>query len=201
MIKLLLSVFLLLTSITSDAYSFNFDVWESGKDIKEVIEIARENNIPILKTGIVSVDKNFNPKIVSKYLESTKSFTYNTKLLNSHAKVFLYFTPESRLLYKVNIRWNHLKDEENFLQDLLKVINDKYGDNYVHYREIIFEYYKWKTETIESEDLITIQLSAGGKNLNLEYLDSRLNKQNEKEVLSTKDQKMENAYRNDRDKF
>lgn len=59
--------------------------------------IARDKDIPILKDGIISVNKHFDPNVM-KYVDTEHEFYYQADLLGEHAKVYLIFTPESKFL-------------------------------------------------------------------------------------------------------
>jgi hypothetical protein len=77
-------LFLLLTSATSNA--FQFDSWRSGMSVREAMAVARDKDIPIVKDGIISVNKHFDQKVL-KYVDTANEFYYNAELLGEHAKI------------------------------------------------------------------------------------------------------------------
>ena len=54
--KQLLLILIFLSTLAS---AFSFDVWESKLTLTEAIQIAKENNIPLRKDGVVATGKNF----------------------------------------------------------------------------------------------------------------------------------------------
>jgi hypothetical protein len=67
--------------------------------------IAQEKDIFILRGGLISGGKHFNPDVSTKYLDTAHEFYYNSDLLGKRAKINLIFTPESKFLSTVRIQW------------------------------------------------------------------------------------------------
>jgi len=72
---------ILLQLIPTAAYAFQFDVWTSGMSGREVMAIARDTDIPIIREGLVSVNKHSYPNASTHYIDSAHEFYYKTNLL------------------------------------------------------------------------------------------------------------------------
>ena len=47
--------FSLLALLPSDSSAIKFDIWETGMNIDEVVGLAREHDIPIMRDGIIAI--------------------------------------------------------------------------------------------------------------------------------------------------
>jgi len=120
-------IFVLLASV-SPVWAIDFDIWKTGLSRQEIINIAKENNIPLSKNGLNHTSKNFNPKLIGG---EVNSFYYKTQLLGHPARVRLYLSPRKgkygQFLYEVEVLFTSLiknKDLKPYLEELLK---KKYG--------------------------------------------------------------------------
>jgi hypothetical protein len=59
-------VLLLMTfiSMPSVSWAVKFDIWETGISINEIVSLARNHDIPIMRSGIVTIREHFDPKLV-----------------------------------------------------------------------------------------------------------------------------------------
>ena len=110
---------------------FDFDIWQSGMDIEQILLIAETHHIPLLRSGLISGNKKFNPKASRKYAKTATHYYYKTQLLGRHANVDLRLTPTSKRLHTLSIKWHGMvtKDRSEFEDEIKQVINDKYGDH------------------------------------------------------------------------
>ncbi|NOZ91212.1 MAG: hypothetical protein GXO60_08025 [Epsilonproteobacteria bacterium] len=118
-----LVIFILFTKII---FAFHFDNWESSMTLNQIIQIAKKNNIPLQKNGIITSCKVFKKSLL--YLDkypNNRIFKYNTELLNQKATIYLYFTKISKKLYKIKINWT--KHNKQFEENLYKILDKKYG--------------------------------------------------------------------------
>ncbi|MCF6245327.1 MAG: hypothetical protein L3J43_09855 [Sulfurovum sp.] len=130
-------VFLMLIS---SANAFKFDIWESGKDLKECINIARENNIPLIR-GNVSMSNSFDWKYLKNY-QKYREFKYYTSLFGKKAWVYLYFTQNKSELYKIHIRWvEYGQDKNDFERTLFNLLDKKYGEKEILKASNVGEYF------------------------------------------------------------
>ena len=123
-------LFILLLFLSNIASAFSFDVWKSKITLKKAIKIAKEKNIPLRKDGVAATGKNFNNSYLylDKYPKN-RIFNYKTTLLNEYAIVSLYFTKESKHLYRIKVRW--MKKNKEFIDTLYKLLDKKYGQKKV----------------------------------------------------------------------
>jgi hypothetical protein len=110
-------------------HGFRFDVWQSAMDIEEILLTARSHDIPLVKEGLVSIIKNFNPDLSSKYAATATQYYYKTQLLGHPAAVNLFLTPTSKKLHSLSVRWEVFGDSrrKDLEQDLKDMITSKYG--------------------------------------------------------------------------
>jgi len=161
---LLRSIFISLIFFSS-ASAFTFDKWESGKQLKESITVARENNIPII-TGNrnVSVGSSFDWKYLKNY-QKYRKFKYYTSLFGNNAWIYLYFTQNKSELYKMEIKWTaYGQDKNDFERTLSSILNKKYGKKEVVIPSNIGDYIfkkmrKWNPD--ERTEIILERSSAG----------------------------------------
>lgn len=118
--------------------SLQFDVWPFGCTVHEAINIAENNDIPLHKFGIISMNKRFHP-MVKKHSDATH-FYYNTNLLGHFATVALFFTPVSKQLHTVQIKWpNQPIKDSRLISEIVSTVSNKYGE----YQNTSFGARKW----------------------------------------------------------
>jgi len=161
---LLRSIVVVLLLISS-ANAFKFDKWESGKELKECINIARENNIPLI-TGNrnVSSSSNFTWQYLKDY-QKYRKFKYYTSLFGNNAWIYLYFTQNKSELYKIEIRWNSYgQDKNTFERTLSNILDKKYGKKEVVMPSNIGEYIfkKMRKWTPDKRTEILLERSSAG---------------------------------------
>jgi len=175
--------FLLFILLSSFSFSFNFDIWDSGDSLENVILKAKKHNIALLNSSYpFAVKKGFNWKYLKNYKHYNK-FKYFTSLMGHDARVLLYFT-ENKELYKIQIYWSFLYTSSKEFEDILiKTLNKKYGvyltskptslQKYI--KNAIVHYKIWKIDSnnfiVEKRVINTISLNYINKTL----LDNNLN--------------------------
>ena len=116
----------LLVPITS--YAIQFDAWETGMTLSEVVETARANDIPIRKDGIVGSTNGFNQYLINEQFWKAPTVSYVTKLLGVHCTVMLHIAPEwPRRLYEIDIRMVGAMRDKAFNSELINMLSEKYG--------------------------------------------------------------------------
>jgi hypothetical protein len=108
---------------------FGFDFWKLGMDINEVMDIAERNQVPLHREGLISVNKQFNPKMCRPYTDTHSRFDYRQQLLGYPTKVTLVFTPRSRRLafIKVHLSPNFSASNPVPNDTVMAVMSKKYG--------------------------------------------------------------------------
>jgi len=195
--KQLFFTLLLLGNISS---AFTFDVWDSKITLKEAIQIAKENNIPLHKDGGLSIKKGFYaPNLYLKKYPNNRVFRYHTKLLNEEASVFLYFTKNSKKLYNIKIRWG--KSNKEFLSTIYELMDKKYGKRKISIPKNIGDYIfntsrQWRPD---KETIIQTKKSMGL--ITLFYYDIEETHNEERERKEIKLEKKKKALIKDANKF
>jgi hypothetical protein len=131
---------------------FQFDVWPFGISVQESIVIAEQNNIPFQRYGIISMNKQFHHQ-VKKYSNSTH-FQYKDVLFGHPAVVELLYTPTSKILYKVKVKWyNHNSSKKKLEKEIISIISGKYGKHEKPYRQL-FKHFTTKWSLKSSNKII-----------------------------------------------
>jgi hypothetical protein len=181
------------TTVPPDGFSF--DIWRSGLTVAEVINLAEESDIPLHKSGFISVNKHFNPKVCRPYANTATEFDYNALLLGRQARIEMKFTPTSKKLYSIRLVWSgpDISKKSEFRDQIEAMLIKKYGRPVKIKDHIIFKTYDFK---INKFSIVTMR--PGGNYVMLEYLDKRL-------VRLAEDEKRANVRKgftgNDKGKF
>jgi hypothetical protein len=174
---------------------FQFDIWPFGGTLEKVIHIAQDNDIPLNKSGLISMDKHFHPK-VWKSMDSDH-FYYNTNLLGHFAKVELYFTPVSKNLHTVTINWsNQNKNDSKLAAEIISMVSQKYGEPGRKHKELFSSVLEW---IFENENQIKMQIRSN--NILLNYLHKELRQRDEEEREAIKVQTINEGSKKDKGKF
>ncbi len=106
-----------------------FDIWPLGIHIRQAMDIAELNNIPLHRAGLISINKGFNPAMCRKYMFTDSKFTYKTHLMGYPADITLLFSPVSRHLAHIEIGiYPRLQEEkEAAYHECMEVLSEKYG--------------------------------------------------------------------------
>jgi len=157
--------------VTTPSDGFSFDIWNSGLTVAEVMDLAQDHDIPLHKSGIISVNKHFNPKMCLPYANTATEFDYNTQLLGRRAKIVLKFTPTSKKLYSIKVTWSGpgISKKSEFRDRVEAMLIKKYGKPVKTKNHIIY-----KTYDFQINHFSTVTMRPGGNYVLLEYLDKRL---------------------------
>ena len=158
---------------TAPSDGFLFDIWRSGLTVTEVIDLARVNDVPLHKSGIISVNKHFNSKMCLPYANTATEFDYKTQMLGRHAKILLKFTPDGKKLYSITVTWSgpDISKKSEFRDQVEAMLTEKYGRPVKTKNHIFF-----KTYDFQINEISTVTMRPGGNYVLLEYLDNRLSK-------------------------
>ena len=178
-------------------YSFQFDNRTSGTSSREVLTIARSQDSPVVKEGLVSTNKHFDPNTSTKYIDSAHDYCYKTTLLGRNAKVNLIFTPGSKFLSTVQIKWLGVPAQDGFKQDAFDTLTSKYD----HYRkreiQLLFETLTWAIDQTNR-----VSMRTGANQISVEYLDLTVNAAGrQKEVAIKQSEEQRNSKTKDASKF
>lgn len=122
-----LIIFLVLF-IPGTAFSAQFDIWETGMTLSQVVETARQHNVPIRQSGIIVQNKGFNQRFINDRFWKADSVEYITTLMGVGTKVVLKIHPDwPRRLYEVEIKFVGKSSSQEFKTELLSMLTKKYG--------------------------------------------------------------------------
>ncbi len=195
--RIVVSCFVLffLITLAGDCYAFRFDVWTSGMTVDEALSVAQQNNLPIQKSGIISGDTKFNPS-VRRHAASATKFYYRGELLGKQASVNLSFTPQSKKLCSVSIRWSGINRFPDFKAELDSILMKKYGKPAGFQKELFGDTRFWKADNT----LISLQVMFSST-AELKYADRQLIEVEGRERSSIEKRTQESHRSKDESKF
>lgn len=171
--------------IIASLQAFTFNGFISGMSQKEVIIKAEQKDIPLTYQPVVS-GTHFSWKRLTNY-EKYNRLRYPTHLFRSSCWVSLYFTPNSKKLYRVSISWpiNDFMPKHGKIgrKDLIKILTDvltkKYGmpkRNFPHnYIELVNSLaLGGSKKNWETKDGSIIVFSTNMGSVSLNYIDETL---------------------------
>lgn len=121
-------ILLLILLVPNSVLAAEFDIWKTGMTLSQVVETARQNNIPIRQSGIISINKGFNQKLINERFWKAESVEYFTILLGYGAKVVLKIHPDwPRRVYEIEVRFAGKSSNQEFKTELVKMLTGKYG--------------------------------------------------------------------------
>lgn len=159
---------------------FRFDIWQSGITIREAIKIAKTNNKPFHRSGLLSVNKVFNPKMCRPYANTATEFYYKDQIFGRLAKLNFNFTPTGKRLYSLDVAFSGpgISKNTEFRKQIEALLKEKYGAPATNSNHIVYKNYDWKIN-----DNATVTMRLGGNNVHVIYTDDRLSKMAENEKL------------------
>jgi hypothetical protein len=127
-------------------YGFRFEVWQSGITVHQAIDVAETNNLPFSRSGLISSNKVFNPKLCRPYADTDSRFEYREQLFNKLATLRFTFTPTSKKLYSLEVVFNGTGMPKNseFRQQMESMLREKYGKPFRVTDHILFKDYDWR---------------------------------------------------------
>ncbi|PHS37721.1 MAG: hypothetical protein COB07_10230 [Sulfurovum sp.] len=193
--KLLRIYIFIIVGLTSLS-AFTFDKWESGTKLTEAIQVARINNIPLTIQSSVFMSKKFDWRYLKNH-QNHRVLYYKQDLMGGYARVALYFTQESKKLYKIQISWTGLFNKQDFTESLYRVIDKKYGQRNIVMPSNVGEYvfYTKRMWRIDNNSIVQSNTSSGM--VELVYLDKKY----ELDDLQTKQKKKLDMIITDANKF
>ncbi len=177
---------------------FVFDDWRSGISIYEFMDIAERNDIPIHRDGLISINKHFNPIVSRKYAETYRKFYYKDQILGKWARVDLVFTPNTKKLCTLSIKWNGqgVSKESEFFTEVKSIMSKKYGAPSKTDKEYLIHKIFWNIN-----QNAYAMLQGGGGFSQLHYFDKHYLNLAENESAKTKATEHHNALKKDAEKF
>ena len=130
----------------------------------------------------------FSQKFDWRYLKNHQNhrvFYYKQDLMGNYARVALYFTQESKKLYKIQISWTGLFNKRDFTESLYRVMDKKYGQRNIVMPSNVGEYVFYKKRMWKIDDNSIVQSNTSSGMVELVYLDKKY----EFDDLQTKEKK------------
>ncbi len=186
----------ILLIVTSLSFAAQFDIWQTGMTLSDVVDMSRQNNIPIRQSGVINSSKGFNEALVNERFWKASKVGYVANLLGVNSTVELQIIPEwpSRV-YEIQVKFSGTgAASQQFKGELLDMLKKKYGSPqmitlYLH------KAYRWNLG--ENDEVILSMLSFP----TLYYSDVQMKKYVEK-IRGYKEQNLRNGYtRKDSGKF
>ena len=178
---------------------FGFDFWKLGMPIGEVMAVAERNDVPLHREGLISVNKQFNPKMCRPYMDTHSRFEYRQMLLGYPAKVTLVFTPKSRRLALIQVHLSPNSSAPGISPNntVMSVMSEKYGQPRKLPRNIMQKNAcQWR-----ASDKNTIQLTSWANTTDLVYENDSWKNVLEKEQSQQEAIEHEANHRKDAGKF
>ena len=121
-------IIFLIVLIPTTTFSAQFDIWETGITLSEVVETARLHDIPIRQSGVVAQKKGFNQRLINERFWKSEEVGYVTTLLGQGSKVILKISSDRlRRVYEIEIRFAGKSSSHQFKSELLNMLTEKYG--------------------------------------------------------------------------
>jgi hypothetical protein len=139
---------------------------ESGRSSLEAMAIARDKDIPLIRAGLISVNKHFDPNTSSKYIDSAHELYYRSRLLDENAQISLIFTPENKFLSAVRIQWAGVSNKDGFRHIVFDTLKSKYGNYAKKGKQIFFETLFWPVDKANQ-----ISMKTSSNQILVEYID------------------------------
>ncbi len=175
--------------------SFQFDKWPFGITVNQAIDIAQNNDVPLHRSGIISMNKHFHPMVRKQ--ANTTHFYYNTNLLGHFSKVELFFTPISKKLHSVFVQWSNQQTKDPKLtNEIISLISEKYGRPPGKHKKLFNSSLDW---IAENKNQIEMQIMS--TSIILKYLHTDFRQIDYEETESLKIQKIKAGAKKDKDKF
>lgn len=195
-IKYLLLIVIL--SFPSISNAFTFDIWKSGDDIDTIISKARQNNIPLHRSGLISKNKKFNPKMCVPYRKTATRYFYKANLLGEWATVTLFLTQKSKRLSSIDIDWSGPKKnrESGFPKTVMKALSE---NNKRSTRMRVNKYQFSANYKLDKNNEIHLSSSTNGTLLY--YTDRTMSRIDNKEKRNVKKKNTETGLMKDKNKF
>jgi hypothetical protein len=177
--------------------AFKFDKWISGMSIDEVMKAAETHDVPLLKVGVVSGGKHFNPE-VRKYAKTATAFYYKENLLGKWSTVTLSFSPVSKLLWSVSINWSGpgVSTKGEFRNDVQSLLSEKYGKPKGHGRDLFYDKISWRISEIS-----VVSMKVGAGSVNVTYVDKNMEAIKADEEQGLKAEARKKALLKDKNKY
>jgi hypothetical protein len=183
--------FSFLVLFPSDSLAIRFDIWETGMSINEVVNLARQHDIPIASDAIVHGSKKFEPGLLNKEFYKASALYYKTNISGRDSTVYLRLTGDSKFVREIEVRLFGISDRELFTKEMVGILSKKYG-RYKELRETVFRVYEWRPDKSSR-----ILMRAWSAEASITYTDLKIKEYLEKQRI----EKEKKSIKKDAEKF
>jgi hypothetical protein len=193
--------------VPNRSLAFEYDVWKSGMTLDDVLKLAEINDIPVtcrkFNKPLQRGRDHFRTEVL-KQAKKARNLCYQQNLSGSTALINLHFTPISKKLSCVWIRWTDAEMTQQ--KELILELAQKYGeplkynpqkDAILSTPDIQLEYGVSETQFFvpDKHNIIVVQYTKEAKNvLRIIYSSKSLLKQEQTE-LTAFEQYIKTRYR------
>ena len=141
---------------TDKTRGFKFDVWYSGMNLETVQSVAQKNNINLQKDDAKVASAAPNNSVHNRDSHAGIKMTYSESILGKPANIELLFTPETRTLYRLSIRWPDLQEstDSEFFKKVISSLMNGYGKPAQNRTNLFDTVYKWKINKNSTVELV-----------------------------------------------
>ena len=175
----------------SDSLAIRFDIWETGMSINEVVNLARQHDIPIASDAIVHGSKKFEPGLLNKEFYKASALYYKTNISGRDSTIYLRLTGDSKFVREIEVRLFGISDRELFTKEMVGILSKKYG-RYKELRETVFRVYEWRPDKSSR-----ILMRAWSAEASITYTDLKIKEYLEKQRI----EKEKKSIKKDAEKF
>ena len=174
---------------------FKFDIWQSGISVRQAIDIAEVNDIPLHRGGLISANKTFNSKMCKPYADESTEFYYKDQILGKWATLTFRFTQSGKRLHSLTVAFSGtgISKKSEFREQVESMLREKYGNPIRVTDHIVYKEFDWK---INNNAIVSMR--PGGNSVHIIYCDLKLADLCEKDKL---EQVRSGFTRNDKSKF
>jgi hypothetical protein len=125
--------------------AMQFDIWETGMSIQEVVGLARKHDLPIAREGLIPGSKRFDPKLINEEFYKASAVHYRTTISGRSSIVYLRMTEDSKFVREIEVKLFGIANRESFTEEILGILDRKYG-RHEEGKESLFTFYQWKPD-------------------------------------------------------
>jgi hypothetical protein len=177
--------------IPSVSFAITFDIWETGMSINEVVGLAKEHDIPIMREGIIAIRNKFDPKLIDDNFYKASTLYYRTDISGRNSIVYLRLTDDPKFISEIEVRLFGITNRDLFTKEMLGILNPKYG-SYKEIIETVFRVYEWRPEKYSQ-----VRMRVFGSEASIIYTDLRIKEHFEDQ----RREKEKKSIKKDSDKF
>jgi hypothetical protein len=158
--------------VATDA-GFRFGIWTSGMTLADVRRLADEHALALSSGRLPEPQDSAAAMIVGPTADFGTAIHYRELLLEKSADVEMRFTPDSRRLFGLTLRWMgaDLATDSDFFETVYSNLSQKYGRPNQKESKFLSIVYHWKIDK-----RCWVDLESGDHAIEIRYMDTKLEK-------------------------